>query len=68
LRLSPPPSPSRSRSNSNESNQSAQVDWEELEKTEEHQPKEEGSDDVCPHTSLLGAMDEADICSQWPCF
>lgn len=39
-------SPERSRSNSNGSDQSAQVDWAELEKKEEQEPQEEGQDEV----------------------
>jgi hypothetical protein len=41
-----PTTPDRLRSNSNSSERSAQVDWEELEKTEEQEPREEGSDEV----------------------
>ncbi|KAF2488408.1 ecotropic viral integration site 5 protein [Lophium mytilinum] len=44
-RLSPPTTPKRSRSDSNETDHSVQVDWEELEKTEEQEPREKGSDD-----------------------
>ncbi|KAF2812190.1 uncharacterized protein BDZ99DRAFT_460955 [Mytilinidion resinicola] len=44
-RLSPPTTPNRSRSDSNESGRSVQVDWEELEKTEEQEPRKKGSDD-----------------------
>ncbi|KAK7183714.1 hypothetical protein DPSP01_011712 [Paraphaeosphaeria sporulosa] len=41
-----PTSAERSRSNSNGSDQSAQVDWAELEKKEEQEPQEEGQDEA----------------------
>ncbi|ORY08450.1 rab-GTPase-TBC domain-domain-containing protein [Clohesyomyces aquaticus] len=41
-----PKSGERSRSDSNASDHSAHVDWVELEKTEEQEPKEEGQDDA----------------------
>ncbi|KAL1594531.1 hypothetical protein SLS60_010291 [Paraconiothyrium brasiliense] len=40
-----PTSPKRTRSNSNGSDQSAHVDWAELEKKEEQEPQEEGQDE-----------------------
>ena len=46
LHIQTPTTPDRPRSNSNGSERSAQVDWEELEKTEEQEPREEGSDEV----------------------
>lgn len=45
LHIQTPTTPDRLRSNSNSSERSAQVDWEELEKTEEQEPREEGSDE-----------------------
>lgn len=46
-----PTSAERSRTNSNGSDQSAHVDWAELEKKEEEQePQEEGQDEVSHHT------------------
>lgn len=45
-----PTSARRSRSNSNGSDQSAHVDWAELEKKEEQEPQEEGQDEVSSHS------------------
>lgn len=45
LHIQTPTTPDRLRSNSNGSERSAQVDWEELERTEEQEPREEGSDE-----------------------
>lgn len=45
LHIQTPTTPGRLRSNSDSSERSAQVDWEELEKTEEQEPREEGSDE-----------------------
>lgn len=44
-----PTSAERSRSNSHGSDQSAHVDWAELEKKEEQEPQEEGQDEVSCH-------------------
>lgn len=46
----------RSRSNTSgsfSSNGSAQVDWDELEKSEEQAPRDEGSDEVCPLPPII---------------
>ena len=45
-----PTSAERSRTNSNGSDQSAHVDWAELEKKEEQEPQEEGQDEVSHNT------------------
>lgn len=48
-----PTTPERSRSDSGSSVHSAHVDWEELEKTEEQEARDEASDEVC---STSGAI------------
>lgn len=48
-----PTSGERSRSDSNTSNQSAHVDWAELEKKEEQEPQEEGQDEVRQDEQML---------------